>query len=324
MLVLDREFVRTHLTYAACIPLMRDAMCALSRGDTRQPLRSIIPLAQGRAFGVMPGALSADGVFGAKLVSVYPENHAAGLQSHQGAVALFDPETGALSALVHAGEVTGIRTAAASAAATQALARSDASRLAILGTGEQAAAHVRALHAALPLSSVTIWGRSMERAVALAARLTDETGLSVKAAATVAEAAADADIICTTTTSPQPILHAADVPPGCHVNVVGSSYDGPVEIDDDLVVRARFIADFRAGVLAQGSEFLSAKRAGRVDDDHVVAEIGEVFLGLKPGRTSDQEVTVYKSLGHVAQDLASARYLLDLARTLNQGVNVPF
>ncbi|MDO9607905.1 MAG: ornithine cyclodeaminase family protein [Brevundimonas sp.] len=324
MLVLDREFVRTHLTYAACIPLMRDAMCALSRGDTRQPLRSIIPLAQGRAFGVMPGALSADGVFGAKLVSVYPENHAAGLQSHQGGVALFDPETGALSALVHAGEVTGIRTAAASAAATQALARADASRLAILGTGEQAAAHVRALHAAVPLSSVTIWGRSMERAVALAARLSDETGLTVAAVATVAEAAADADIICTTTASAQPILHAADVPSGCHINVVGSSYDGPVEIDDDLVVRARFIADSRAGVLAQGAEFLSAKRAGRVDDDHVVAEIGEVFLGLKPGRTSDREITVYKSLGHVAQDLASARYLLDLALSLNQGVHIPF
>jgi len=324
MLILDRDFVRTHLTYAACIPLMREAMSALSRGETRQPLRSIVPLDQGRAFGVMPGALSADGVFGAKLVSVYPENHAKGLQSHQGAVALFDPETGVLSALVHAGEVTGIRTAAASAAASLILARPDASRLAVLGTGEQAAAHVRAFHVAFSLSSVTIWGRSMARAVALAAHLSQETGLPIVAAPSVAEAVAAADMICTTTASAQPILRATDVPSGCHVNLVGSSYDGPVEADDDLVACARFIADSRAGVLAQGAEFLSAKRAGRVDDDHVVAEIGEVFLGLKPGRTSKQEITVYKSLGHVAQDLASARYLLDLARGLNQGVQVPF
>lgn len=324
MLILDRDFVRTHLTYAACIPLMREAMSALSRGETRQPLRSIVPLDSGRAFGVMPGALSADGVFGAKLVSVYPQNHAKGLQSHQGAVALFDPETGALSAMVHAGEVTGIRTAAASAAASQALARRDASRLAVLGSGEQAAAHVRAFHVAFNLSSVMIWGRSMARAVTLAERLSQETGLPVAAAPSVAEAVAQADVVCTTTASAQPILRAANVPDGCHVNLVGSSYDGPVEADEDLVVRARFIADSRPGVLAQGAEFLSAKRAGRVDDDHVVAEIGEVFLGLKPGRTSDQEVTIYKSLGHVAQDLASARYLLDLALTLNQGVHVPF
>lgn len=324
MLVLNRDFVRTYLTYFACIPLMREAMSALSRGETRQPLRSIIPLEKGRAFGAMPGALATDGVFGAKLVSVFPENHAAGLQSHQGAVALFDPATGALAALVHAGEVTGIRTAAASAAASQALARPEASRLVVLGTGEQAAAHVRAFHVAFKLSSVKIWGRSLDKAVALAERLSQETGVPVVAVPTVAEAVSDADIICTTTASAEPILRAADVPPGCHVNVVGSSYDGPVEIDHDLVVRSRFIADSRFGVLAQGAEFLSAKRAGKVDDDHVVAEIGEVFLGMKPGRTSPDEITLYKSLGHVAQDLASARYLADMARTLKQGVRIPF
>ncbi|GAW41109.1 L-lysine cyclodeaminase [Brevundimonas sp. SH203] len=324
MLVLDRDFVRTHLGYEACIPLMREAMSALSRGETRQPLRSIVPLDRGRAFGVMPGALAADGPFGAKLVSVYPQNHAIGLQSHQGAVALFDPATGALAALVHAGEVTGIRTAAASAAASQALARPDASRLAVLGTGEQAAAHVRAFHVAFDLSAVTIWGRSRDRACALAASLAQETGLPVTAVPTVAEAAARADILCTTTASAEPILRSGDVPDGCHVNLVGSSHDGPVEIDDDLVARARFVADYRPGVLAQGAEFLSAKRAGRVDDAHVVAEIGEVFLGLTPGRTSERDVTLYKSLGHVVQDLASARYLVDRAVALGQGVQIAF
>ena len=184
--------------------------------------------------------------------------------------------------------------------------------------------HVRAFHVAFRLSSVTIWGRSTEQAAALALRLSQETGLPVVSASTVADAVAEADIVCTTTASAQPILFATDVPAGCHVNLVGSSYDGPVEIDNALVVRARFIADSRAGVLAQGAEFLSAKRAAYVADDHVVAEIGEVFLGLKPGRTSEQQITIYKSLGHVAQDLASARYLIDLARTLNQGVHVPF
>ena len=306
MRFIDREEVARRLTYELCIPIVREAMIAFSRGETRQPLREIVPLADGRLFGVMPGAMSERGVFGAKLISVFPDNFARGVQSHQGLVILFDPDSGAPVCVVHAGEVTAIRTAAASAVATDALARPEASRLAILGYGEQAATHARALTWVRRLEAITVWGRSPERAAAFAARMAAELGLPVSAAPDVETAVADADIICTVTGAAEPILMGRWVAPGAHVNLVGSSFAGPAEADNDLVVRARFIADSRAGVLAQGGEFLRAKAAGRVGDDHIAGEIGEVLAGVMIGRRSAEEVTIYKSLGHVAQDLASA------------------
>jgi ornithine cyclodeaminase/alanine dehydrogenase-like protein (mu-crystallin family) len=306
MRFIDREEVARRLTYEMCIPLVRDAMIAFSNGETRQLLRSIIPLADGRMFGVMPGAMGGRAPFGAKLISVFPENFARGMQSHQGLVILFEPETGAAVCVVHAGEITAIRTAAASAVATEALARPDARRLAILGYGEQAMTHARAISKVRNLKSISIWGRSPERARACAERLQAELGVPVAAAGTVEEAVAAADIVCTVTSASEPILKGAWVRPGTHLNLVGSSHAGPVEVDSDLVVRSRFIVDSREGVLNQGAEFLRAKAAGLIGDDHIVAEIGQVLSGEIEGRRSIEEITVYKSLGHIVQDLASA------------------
>ena len=306
MRFIDRDEVARRLTYERCIPIVREAMIAFSRGDTRQSLRSIIPLAEGRMLGIMPGALGEAAPFGAKLISIYPGNFAKGVQSHQGLVILFEPDTGEPVAVVHAGEITAIRTAAASAVATDALARPDAGRLAILGYGEQAATHARALGKVRRLSSITVWGRSPDRAQEFAARMGAELGLSVTAAASVEEAVAEADIVCTVSHASEPILLGKWLRAGTHVNLVGSSRAGPVEVDNDLVVRARFIADSREGVLLQGAEFLRAKAAGLIGDDHIVAEIGQVLSGDVTGRRTAEEITAYKSLGHVVQDLATA------------------
>jgi ornithine cyclodeaminase/alanine dehydrogenase-like protein (mu-crystallin family) len=306
MRFIDREEVARRLTYDVCIPIVRNAMIAFSRGDTRQLLRSIIPLQDGRLFGIMPGALGADAVFGAKLISIFPENFALGKQSHQGLVILFDPEDGAPVCVIHAGELTAIRTAAASAVATAALARPDSCRLALLGYGEQAATHARAIGKIRSLKSISVWGRSPERAQACAQHMHTELDVPVLATGTVQEAVADADMICTVTSAAEPILQGKWVRPGTHLNLVGSSYAGPAEVDNDLVVRSRFIADSREGVLRQGAEFLRAKTAGLVGDDHIAAEIGQVLAGDIEGRRSAQEITVYKSLGHIVQDLASA------------------
>lgn len=303
---INREEVARRLTYERCIPIVRDAMIALSRGDTKQLLRSYIPLSDGRIFGVMPGALGAHAPFGAKLISVFRENAAKGKQSHQGLVLLFDPDSGAPVCVVHGGEITAIRTAAASAVATDALALPNAHRLAILGTGEQALTHLRAISKVRNLSSAVIWGRSPEKAQAFAAQHQPEFTFPVSAVADAEEAAANADIICTVTGASEPILKGAWVRPGTHVNLVGSSYRGPSEVDNDLVVRSRFIADSREGILRQGAEFLHAREAGLIGDDHIVAEIGEVLAGKTEGRRSRDEITVYKSIGHVVQDLASA------------------
>jgi ornithine cyclodeaminase len=306
MRIIGREEVARRLTYEVCIPVVREAMIAFSRGETRQLLRSIIPLAKGRALGIMPGALGEEAPFGAKIISVYPENFAKGRQSHQGVVILFDPAEGAPVAVVHAGEITAIRTAAASAVATDVLARADASRLAILGYGEQAVTHARAIAKVRPVRSITVWGRSPDRAADFAERMGAELTFPAHAVDTVEAAVAEADIVCTVTAALEPILKGAWVRPGAHLNLVGSSHAVPVEVDSDLVVRSRFVADSREGVLAQGAEFLRAKEAGLIGDDHIVAEIGQVLAGDVVGRQSDEEITVYKSLGHVVQDLASA------------------
>jgi ornithine cyclodeaminase len=248
-------------------------------------------------------------VFGAKLISVFPENFAKGVQSHQGVVVLFDGESGAPVCILHAGEITAIRTAAASAVATDALARKDAKRLAILGYGEQARTHARAIAKVRKLEAITVWGRSPELAESYAREMQAELAIPVTPAPTARVCAVDADIICTVTAAKEPILEGKWLRPGAHINIVGSSYAGPVEVDNDLVARARFIADSREGVLAQGAEFLRAKQAGVVSDAHVVGEIGQVLAGAIEGRQSPEQITAYKSLGHIVQDLAAASAL---------------
>ncbi|MGE0045537.1 MAG: ornithine cyclodeaminase family protein [Hyphomonadaceae bacterium] len=306
MRFIDRGEVARRLTYEVCIPIVRAAMIALSRGETKQVLRSIVPLTDGRMLGVMPGAMGPHSVFGAKLISVFSENFSKGLPSHQGVVVLFDAGTGAPICVLDAGEITAIRTAAASAVATDALARRDASRLALLGYGEQARTHARAIVKVREIRTISVWGRSGERARAFGADMQAELGVPVTAADTARECVAEADIICTVTSAQSPVLEGAWVAPGAHVNIVGSGYAGPVEVDNALVQRARFIADSREGVLAQGAEFLSAKRAGLIGDGHIVADIGQVLAGDIAGRRNAEEITAYKSLGHIVQDLASA------------------
>lgn len=306
LVVLDADAVRARLTYEAAIPVVCEAMIALSDGRVRQQLRSFLPWGEGKTFALMPAAMSDRGVFGAKLVSVFKRPD--GAKAHEGVVLLFDPESGAPVCLADAGEVTAIRTAAASAVATEALARPDASVLTLLGAGKQAVAHAKAISLVRKLSQIRIWGRSPERAGALAAQIAADTGVETLAA-TMNEALAGADIVCTVTAAADPILSLSQVAPGAHVNVVGSSGPAQAEIAGDLVAAGRFIVDHREHVLAHGGEFLRAKAAGLINEAHIAAEIGEVLAGARPGRTSADEITLYKSLGHAAQDLAVAAWL---------------
>jgi len=304
---IDAEEVRERLDHRTCIGLMREAMIALAEGRSRQLLRGIIDLDGGDLFGVMPGALDGAG-FGAKIISIFPAAAAHG-SSHQGVIILFDRASGAPVCVIDASEVTAIRTAAASAAATGALARTDARRLTIMGTGEQAWHHVAAIRHVRVLDEVRIWGRSPEKAASLADRVANDFDLAVQAVASVAEATDGAHIICTLTGAPEPILLDEHVADGTHINAVGSSRAGPSEIDEALVARARFVPDHREGVIAQGAEYLRARDAGLVTEAHVLPEIGHVFSGSAPGRLAASDVTIYKSLGSIVQDLACAAWL---------------
>jgi ornithine cyclodeaminase len=306
-MVIDGDEVSASLSYGACIEVVRDAMVALSLGRTRQVLRTIIPVGDQKAFGVMPGALGADDFFGAKILSVFHDKERPTRSAHRGFVLLFEGETGFPVCLADAEQITRIRTAAASAVATDALARKDASVLTIFGCGVQARSHVEAIACVRTLSRVVVWGRNPASAESFAAEVQATTGLPVTATADGAEAAAAGDIICTVTGARQPILFSDWVRDGTHVNVVGSSGLGPIEVDARLVQRARFFVESRAAT-AQASEFQQAKEQGLIGDDHIAGEIGQVLHGHE-GRRSPSEVTLYKSIGHIVQDLAAASVL---------------
>ena len=305
----DAAQVEALLDYPGCIDAMRAAMIALSSGERPQPLRQIWPVGDGEMWGIMPGDLSALSTFGAKLVSVFHDPERPGRTRHQGVVVAFDGVTGAVSCIADAEPITRIRTACATAAATDALALGDAAVLAIFGGGVQAEAHLRALPLVRPFREILLWGRSPDKARALAEAMSDIVGQPITPIADGAEAARRADVICTVTSSPEPVLFDDWVKPGTHINLVGSSMLGPVEIDSALVARARYVADYRPGALAQGAELAAARAAGAIDDGYAVLEIGEVLAGRIAGRERDDQVTIYKSLGHVAQDLAAADYL---------------
>jgi ornithine cyclodeaminase len=303
------EQVRAALDYDGCIAAVRAAMADFSAEGKPQPLRSIFELAPAKFFGLMPGTLAAPHGFGAKVLSVFGEPAQPGRSAHRGVVVLFDRDSGGVTCIADAGEVTEIRTAAASAVATDALARRDARTLAVFGCGAQAVSHIRAMVRVRRFEQILVWGRSVERAAGFAERMQREVGVAVGAVAEAHEAASAADVICTVTSSRTPVLLGEWVRPGTHVNVVGSSYAGPVEIDHALVRMSRYIVDSRRSALAAAAEFLLAKEAGLIDDSHIVAEIGEVLLGRIPGRRSPEEITVYKSLGHIVQDLAAVTYV---------------
>ena len=211
-----------------------------------------------------------------------------------------------------------IRTAAASALATDLLARPDSHHLAILGTGEQARRHIEAMAAVRPISQIRIWGRNARNAEALAATLRN-ADMPAIVAATVAEAVADADIVCTTTAAATPILHGQHVRPGTHVNLVGSAIPTTAEADTALVAMSQFYGDYRAATLAQAGEFRNAIAAGLITADHLIGEIGELILGRIPCRQDDTAITLYKSLGVTAQDLTAADAILEAARADGMG-----
>jgi len=305
----DAAEVEELLDYPGCIEAMRRAMIALSSGERPQPLRQIFTVGKDEMFGTMPGELAALSTFGAKLISVFHEPDGSGRTRHQGVVVAYDGVTGAVSCIADAEPVTKIRTACATAAATDALARADAEVLAIFGTGVQAQSHLRALPLVRPFREILLWGRSPERTREFAEQMSGELGRQIEFVADGREAAERADVICTVTSSAEPILLGQWVKPGTHINLVGSSYVGPVEVDSELVVKSRYVADYRPGVLAQGAELAAARDAGLIDDSHVIAEIGEVLAGRVKGREDDSQMTIYKSLGHVVQDLAAAAYL---------------
>ncbi|MFV3126918.1 ornithine cyclodeaminase family protein [Niveispirillum sp. KHB5.9] len=309
--VLDAAGVEALLPMADAIEAVAGVMTRMALGDVRQPPRSRLDLpGSGRLLGMMPGYIDDPACFGIKVATAFPGNTAAGLSSHRGAVLLFDAVDGAPVGLFDAGAITAIRTAAASAVATRALARPDAGRLALLGTGEQARRHVQAIGLVRPLTHLSVWGRSADKAVAFCRDMRNRHGLSAEPAASVRYAVASANIICTTTSAAEPILSGPWLPAGAHVNIVGASFPQHREVDGELLARGRLYVDHLPSALALGGDIQDALGRGLITNDHIRGELGGVLAGTVPGRTGADQITLYKSVGIVAQDLAVAAYLL--------------
>ena len=316
MLVLNGDDIRQLVTIADLIEPIAAAMVGVSRREAQLPLRQAIPLGGADKFGVMPGALGGAGTYGAKLLSLFPRNPDRGLSSHAGVMLVFDRETGLPKACLDASVLTALRTAAASAVATRLLARPDARRLAIIGAGEEAEGHLAAMRAVRSLDEVVVWSRNQDKTEAFARKH------GIVAAPTIAAALADADIICTTTSATEPFLSAAMVPEGAHLNAIGGSMPYLRELQPDCVPALGFFTDYRPSLEAQAGEVIDARAAGLVPADWQATEIGEVIAGTRPGRTSDAQRTIYRSLGVASQDLAAADFIAARAIERKCGVEV--
>ena len=310
VLFVNEPGVHELLTMEACIPLMRDAMISLANGDVVLPLRSKVRLPDGSGvLGLMPGYLGHPESFGLKVVTVMPGNHGTPYDSHQGVVMLFGVEHGEPMAILDATAITAIRTAAASAAATHALANPDAGDLALLGSGVQARTHLAAMQCVRSLSRVRVWSRTRENAERFAREEGERRGLVIEVEASAAEAVRDADLVCTTTAAHEPVLCGDWLAPGVHVNAVGSCFSTSRELDTEAVRRARFFTDCRESCLNEAGDFLIARTDGAIGDAHLLGDLGEVFLGKVPGRESRDDITIFESLGIAIEDLAAAHFI---------------
>jgi ornithine cyclodeaminase/alanine dehydrogenase-like protein (mu-crystallin family) len=313
-LVLGHADVTRALPMEECIEAMAAVLSADARGETHQPLRSVsVPPASDGFMGLMPAHRGgARPLFSLKAVCIFGGNPARGLDAHQGTVTLFDGETGAPSAILDASAITAIRTAAVSALATRLLAREDVRTLAILGAGVQATAHLRALKLVRDFDQVRVYSPTRAHA----------ERLGVEVAASAQEAVRDADVVVTATNSREPVLERAWLAEGAHLNAAGASAPASRELDTATVAAAALFCDSRESLEHEAGEYRLAVEEGRIQASHVRATLGEVAAGLRPGRTSPREITLFRSLGLGIEDMAAAEHAVDNARRLGLGTEV--
>jgi ornithine cyclodeaminase/alanine dehydrogenase-like protein (mu-crystallin family) len=332
-LVVSYAEAKQLLPMRECIDVMADALSALARGEAEMPLRTIFrPQDVRGVMAMMPSFRREDTpLFGLKAICVFPDNAAIGKDAHQGAVLLFSGETGELLALVNASAITEIRTAAVSAVATRALAREDASELAIIGAGVQARSHLEAIACVRPIKRVRIAARTYESARRFVEQITSLPATNsrlatpaLQAVETSEEAVRNADIIVTATNSFTPVVQREWISPGAHINAVGTYSFKARELDTTTMADATLFVDRRESALNEAGDYVIAAAEGAIGPEHIRAEVGELLMGSHPGRTSNEEITVFKSLGLAIEDLASAAHVYAKAREQAAGSWVEF
>jgi ornithine cyclodeaminase len=311
-LFVNKEKIASLLPMNECIGVMEQMFRSLAAGECLQPLRNIMFLPdRNGALGMMPGHAAKLGVMGIKVITVFHANSDVGLPSHQGVVMLFDAKHGQPLMFFDGLEITAIRTAAASAVATKQLSRKNSSTLAIIGSGEQAKRHIEAILLVREIKQINIWSRNRSHARELAEQTFSRFNIPVQVSDTVKQAVTNADVICTVTSSREPVLSGEWIAAGTHINAVGSSVPAAREIDTEAMIKSKLFTDRYESLFNEAGDFLIPKNEGMVTDDHVKAEIGEVLSGTKKGRENDKEITVFKSLGIAAEDIFSAYHIYE-------------
>jgi ornithine cyclodeaminase len=326
MLVMNHAQVVQAMPMEECIEVMADALKALARGEILQPLRTTVrPSGTDTLLALMPAHRSGTHpVYGVKTVCVAPRNSGTGKDIHQGSVQLFDGESGEPLACLNGSAITSIRTAAVTAVATRVLARETAGDLAIIGAGHQARAHLIAMAAVRPLKRVRVADLSIERAQRFAEEMGPRFSFPVEPVASAEAAVDQADLIVTLTTSTQPVIEREWIAKGTHINLVGASFATAREVDGATIAASRFYVDRRESTLNESGDYLMALKEGAIRPGHIWAEIGEVLIGEAEGRTSSEEITVFKALGLAIEDVAAAQHLYNKATKAQIGTWLEF
>ncbi|WP_405467658.1 ornithine cyclodeaminase family protein [Streptomyces canus] len=326
MLVLGRSQVEALLDVDSLIDALAPAMADLTAGRASVPDRvaALVPERDG-FLAAMPGFLPSAGALMTKLVSLFPHNDGARLPTHQALIVAFDPDTGEPAALLDGTAITAARTGACSALSVRLLAREDATVLAVLGTGVQARSHAHAICRVRPIRQIRVAGRDPAKAAALAEELSAALEGDVRAVSSYAEALDGADIAAATTHTVEPVIRRSWLTPGVHITSVGYNPAGR-EIDDATVTEALVCVESRQAVLAPlpagSNDLLMPIRNGLITADHVHAELGELITGNRPGRTTLDQITLYKSVGVAAQDAAATALVLASAREQSIGEEI--
>jgi ornithine cyclodeaminase len=320
--LLSEQDVRTVLSMSDLIGAMEAALVRFSSRQVVQPLRTVIEVGLQKAFfGVMPAFIQDPPALGTKIVSVFSSNTAVGLPTHLATIVLLDSMTGELLSVVDGRFITEARTAAVSALSVKLLARSDASRLAIIGSGVQARSHLEAIGLVRDLAAVRVWSPNADNRAAFAREMQPRTSAPVMATSSAQDAIDGADLVVLATASRDPVVRNEWIAAGAHVCAVGACRPDQREMDTALVSRSRLFVDSRTGALAEAGDIVLPIAEGAFGETHIAGELGEVASGAVPGRTSPAEVTVFKSLGMAVEDIAAAHlaYVKAAERGLGRG-----
>jgi alanine dehydrogenase len=322
--IVNSRAVAEVISLSEAIELVALAMQELSAGLVAAPERTGLPVSAQGKMVLMPGTMNHIQRFGVKTLSLLTTAPDWGLPSHQGLMLLFDALSGRPLCAIDSHALTALRTAAATAVATRALARADARTLALVGAGSLAGLHIEAMLKVRPIENIRVWSRTPDKVRSFVEEAAARFPATIEASGSVREAIEGADIICTLTASDSPVLEGKWLAPGQHLNLVGASTRASREVDDEAVARGYYIADCRSHALEQAGELRHAMEHGYVRENHIAGEIGEVLNGTKDGRSDASTITIYKSLGHVAQDIRVADALFANLERSKEVIRVPW